>query len=181
MPGQAQAKQEREYRRSEVGNHGDVVIDITPLVNRAEGLQERNHRLEKEIERLENRLEDEREITRNQKETIRELKESAARIKAIRDQKEKIKRLFKGISSHSLDPSDPNGFYAMFGLATDDFKGKSESQIQTAISKLRQGFACLHHPDRGNGGNEEKMKEINEAHEFLKDPKKRDEYAREIL
>jgi curved DNA-binding protein len=56
--------------------------------------------------------------------------------------------------------------YATLGVS----KNASEKELKTAFRKL----AAKHHPDAG--GDENKFKEINEAYNTLKDPKKRQMY-----
>ena len=181
MPREAQAKQRYRRRQRFEDNRDGIIIDITPYIKTISELKEKIRHLEEQRERLEKLLEEEQEITRNQKETIRILKESADRIRVIQGQKETIEQLLTGRSPNSLDPSDPKGYYKILGLRPDAFKGLSESRIKAAISKLRQGFSLFFHPDRGDGGNEERMKVLNEALDVLEDPKKRAEYTRGIL
>ncbi len=62
-------------------------------------------------------------------------------------------------------------YYAILGVP----KGASQEEIQKAYRKL----ARKHHPDVNKGaGAEARFKEINEAHEVLKDPDKRARYDR---
>ena len=53
--------------------------------------------------------------------------------------------------------------------------GVSEKAGQAEIKKAYRNLAFLHHPDRSTG-NEEMMKEINEAYAVLSNPVKRNEY-----
>jgi curved DNA-binding protein len=61
-------------------------------------------------------------------------------------------------------------YYEILGVPRD----ASAEQIRSAYRKL----ARKHHPDvnKGDTGSEEKLKEINEAYEVLKDPEKRRKY-----
>lgn len=63
-----------------------------------------------------------------------------------------------------------NDFYDTLGVA----KGASESEIKSAYRKL----AMKYHPDRnqGDASAEQKFKEVSQAYEILKDPKKRQTY-----
>ena len=68
-------------------------------------------------------------------------------------------------------------YYALLGVKKD----ASESEIKKAYRKLAQKY----HPDAnpGDARAEERFKEINQAHEVLKDEKKRKQYdqMREML
>ncbi len=55
-----------------------------------------------------------------------------------------------------------------------DVLGVNESSTSADITKAFKNLAKKHHPDRG--GDESKFKEINEAHDTLKDPQKRHDY-----
>ena len=63
-----------------------------------------------------------------------------------------------------------NDFYDTLGVS----KGASESEIKSAYRKL----AMQYHPDRnqGDASAEQKFKEVSQAYEILKDPKKRQTY-----
>ncbi|MEA5096933.1 MAG: molecular chaperone DnaJ [Burkholderiaceae bacterium] len=64
-------------------------------------------------------------------------------------------------------------FYDVLGIK----KGASEDEIKKAYRKM----AMKHHPDRNPDNKkaaEEKFKEINEAHDILSDPQKREAYDR---
>ncbi len=62
--------------------------------------------------------------------------------------------------------SDNNELYGVLGVA----KEATQDEIWKAFKKL----AIKHHPDRG--GDADKFKEINAAHEVLSDPEKRKVY-----
>ena len=69
---------------------------------------------------------------------------------------------------------DNNQLYEVLGVSKD----ASQDEIRKAFKKL----AVKHHPDRG--GDADKFKEINAAHEVLADPEKRkiyDKYGLEGL
>lgn len=56
-----------------------------------------------------------------------------------------------------------------------DILGVAETASDEEIKKAYKSLALQHHPDK-QGGDEEKFKEINEAYDTLKDPKKKEEY-----
>jgi curved DNA-binding protein len=55
-----------------------------------------------------------------------------------------------------------------------DMLGVDEKATSAEISKAYKNLAKQHHPDRG--GDKDKFQEINEAHDTLKDARKRQEY-----
>lgn len=55
-----------------------------------------------------------------------------------------------------------------------DMLGVNEKATSAEISKAYKNLAKQHHPDRG--GDKDKFQEINEAHDTLKDTRKRQEY-----
>lgn len=64
--------------------------------------------------------------------------------------------------------SDSTRYYKILGV--------SENATQDEIKKAHRKLALKHHPDKG--GDPDTFKEINEAHDVLKDPKKREIYDR---
>ena len=81
----------------------------------------------------------------------------------------------QGFEEEEHEPQgDNNELYEVLGVAKD----ASLDEIRKAFKKL----AIKHHPDRG--GDADKFKEINAAHEVLSDPEKRkiyDKYGLEGL
>lgn len=57
-----------------------------------------------------------------------------------------------------------------------DVLGVSEDASQKEIKKAYRDLAKKYHPDRGQGSDEDKFKEISEAYDILGDPQKRREY-----
>lgn len=74
----------------------------------------------------------------------------------------------EGAETEGMDPK--KNYYETLGLS----EGASADEIRKAFRKLARKY----HPDvnPGDKGAEAKFKEINEAHEVLRDPKKRQEY-----
>ncbi len=58
--------------------------------------------------------------------------------------------------------------------------GVSRDADQETIKKEFRKLAKKYHPDKGNSGNEEKFKQVNEAYEVLSDKTKRAAYDREL-
>lgn len=68
-------------------------------------------------------------------------------------------------------------YYKILGLTEED-KKLSQDEFQKKLKKVYRDLSIKYHPDRnpGNKEAEEKFKEINEAHDTLSDPKKRQQY-----
>ena len=60
-----------------------------------------------------------------------------------------------------------------------DVLGVNEQSTSADITKAFKDLAKKHHPDRG--GDEAKFKEINEAHNTLKDSQKRHDYDLSLI
>ncbi len=56
--------------------------------------------------------------------------------------------------------------------------GVSKSATADEIKRAYRKLAHEHHPDKGQGGNEQKFKEVSEAYQVLSDPNKRAQYDR---
>lgn len=61
-------------------------------------------------------------------------------------------------------------YYEILGVG----KNASQAEIKRAYRRLAQ----QHHPDKGDGGDEQKFREVNEAYEVLSDEVKRAQYDR---
>lgn len=54
--------------------------------------------------------------------------------------------------------------------------GVEETASKEEIKKAYRKLAVKYHPDKGNGGSDDKIKELNEAYDILSDDSKREQY-----
>ncbi|KAH9828885.1 dnaJ homolog-like protein subfamily C member 7 [Teratosphaeria destructans] len=98
--------------------------------------------------------------------------EAVRAYKAIQEQNPEEPGIAKDIKSAELElkKSKRKDYYKILGIERD----ADEQQIKRAYRKL----AIVHHPDKnpGDPSAEEKFKDIQEAHECLSDPQKRERY-----
>jgi hypothetical protein len=73
----------------------------------------------------------------------------------------------------NMKHSDTKGYYSALGLTGKEVEA-SEEEISRAFKKL----ASFYHPDNRESGNQEIFKKLSEAHNVLKDSKRRKEYDR---
>lgn len=74
---------------------------------------------------------------------------------------------------------DPRGYYRIMGVHPNFFYGLDEEEIQSRLKVCYRSAASVHHPD--HGGDQEKMKLVNEAYEVLSDQSKRRDYRSDSI
>lgn len=72
--------------------------------------------------------------------------------------------------------ADPKGYYEILGIDPFLAQTLSEEKFKTLLTATYRAYSKVYHPDIG--GNKNKMKQLNLAHEFLLDPQKRRTYGK---
>lgn len=80
---------------------------------------------------------------------------------------------YDGITPGRIDyvNLDPEGHFAAIGLHPNAFEGLSKEEAEDLINKNYKVRAKKYHPDKS--GDEQKMKDLNNARDFFMDPKNR--------
>lgn len=74
------------------------------------------------------------------------------------------------------DASDPRGFYKVLGIDPTLAASLTQDAFDALLTSLYRAYSRVHHPDLG--GDTERMKLVNNAYEFLKNPLNRRTYGR---